>query len=887
MRLVPSTRLGPYEIQDALGAGGMGEVYRAIDSRLRRTVAIKVLPEHLSTRPEARERLEREARAISSLNHPHICTLYDIGHQDGMFYLVMEYLQGETMTKRLGKRPLPLDQVLRYATEIAGALDQAHRHGVIHRDLKPGNMMLTKSGIKLLDFGLAKLHETASGAVAGTMASNTESLTGEGTIAGTLQYMAPEQLEGKQADARTDIFAFGAVVYEMATGRKAFEGNSTASLMAAILEHDPPPVSTLQRMTPPTLDLVIKTCLAKDPDDRWQTARDLLHGIQAAAITPAPALGSRRRSAKLWIWGAIGILWVASLAIVQFRHPPPQAPAMRFLLPPPEDQAFALVSFNGPNAFSPDGRRIAFVTLGNRLWVRALDSLTAHVLPGAAGFNPFWSPDGLSVGFNSTGGKLSKISVAGGPPQVLADAPMGQGGTWNRDGTILFVPNLFGPLYRISAQGGTPSQVTTLDASRHEVAHLWPYFLPDGKHFLYTAMSYQRRESEIYVGSLDSVERKRLVTARSNAAYAPGPNGRTGRVLYARESTLMAQEFDPNRLVLAGEPAAVTENVEYFGDLNVANFSVSHTGALIFRGASVSPTVQLTWFDRTGRRMGSVGGPSRYLTTRLSPDERSVAVTQELSQAGSSDIWILDLARGSASPFTFGPVSASAPVWSPDGRRIVFSSSGDGFGNLYQKATDGSAGEEASVKSNAYKMAFDWSRDGRFILFGSLMATGDLWILPLFGDRHPFPLIETEFNEWMGRFSPDGKVIAYQSDESGSNQIYVRSLPNMAEKPLGSGRWQVSNGGGIEPTWRRDGKELFYIAGDGKLMSIEVKSTVPLAVGQPRPLFDTHITGWSAGSDDYSVTADGKRFLVSVKTADAVSPPITVVLNWAAGLKQK
>jgi serine/threonine protein kinase/Tol biopolymer transport system component len=884
MTLVPSTRLGPYEILAPLGAGGMGEVYRARDTRLDRAVAIKILPENISARPQARERFEREARAVSSLNHPHICTLYDVGHQDGIDYLVMEYLEGETLAHRLKKGLLPPDQVLRYAIQMTEALDTAHKHGVIHRDLKPGNIMLTKSGAKLLDFGLAKVRAGEAAAGVTALPTQTAPLTGEGTILGTLQYMAPEQLEGKESDARTDIFALGAVIYEMATGQKAFKGKSHASLIAAILEREPPPISTMQSMAPTALDHVVRTCLAKEPNDRWQSAHDLFLElqwmIQTGEVQSKAAAPFRHRSLR-WAAMALVTLLIGSLgfAIGYYRRSNTETPTVRFQVYPPEKTSVAGLSL----AVSPDGRRLAFVAIGENgkqaLWVRTLDSLFARLMPGTEGAAlPFWSPDSRFVGFFA-GGKLRKIEVEvpGGsaPVQTLCNAPV-SGGAWNRDNVILC--GMSDGIYRISASGGEATRVTMLDPARKEQYHVMLWYLPDGRHFLFSIRADQRRDTGTFVGSLDARpdtrDRRRLLP-EERVIYSP-----PGYLIFRREESLLAQPFDARHLQLTGVPIAVGEQT---GWLSTGDFSASKNGVLAWqRTEGPSSRSELVWFDRTGKRLGTVGSEGRYRQPWLAPDGKTVAV-EILDQAGqTADIWQLEMERNTASRFTFDPAWDYCPIWSPDGSRIVFGSNRKSYAypNLYIKPASGARPEELLVESEEMKFPTDWSRDGRFIVYQSHSpSTGwDLWVLPMDGERKPFPFLRTEFTELEGRFSPDGHWLAYSSNETGRWEIYVQSFPEPGRKS------QVSTRGGRQPKWRRDGRELFYIAADGKFMSVEVKAHEAFSVGVPRAMFDAALV--DPNYLNYDVTADGRRFLMNTRIQDPGSAFFTVVLNWTAGLKR-
>jgi eukaryotic-like serine/threonine-protein kinase len=888
MTLAAGSKLGPYEIVSAIGAGGMGEVYKARDTRLDRTVAIKVLPQHLSANEEIRQRFEREAKTISSLSHPHICALHDVGHQDGTDYLVMEYLEGETLTDRLARNPLPTEQVLRFGIEIADALDKAHRQGVVHRDLKPGNIMLTKSGVKLVDFGLAKLVASvpmaSSLSILPTQAG--ANLTQEGTILGTFQYMAPEQLEGKEADARTDIFAFGAVLHEMATGQKAFSGKSQASLIAAILDSQPPPISTIQPMTPPALDRVVKTCLAKDPDDRWQTAHDVMLQLKwiaeggSQARIPAP-VAARRQSRERIAWGAAAVLAVTTVALaaILLTRPRPAVRPVRSSLLPAEKTTYHFIGeAAGPPAVSPDGLQIAFTARDasgkSLLWVRTLDSSAPRSLPGTEdAMYPFWSPDSRFIGFFA-GGKLKKIEASGGPALTLCDAPDGRGGTWNREGVILFEPHFREPISRVASTGGKSTQVTKLDESRRETTHRFPFFLPDGNHFLYEAGSHAvGRESElhaIYLGSLDGKPRKLLVNARSKPLYAGG------HLLFVRQKTLMAQPFDPKSGTLSGEAFPVVENVEEDPGYFTAVFSVSDNGVLAYQEAGgTEDQYQLTWFDRSGKQLEAVGQRGNLWTPRLSHDNRRVVFV--LGDPG--DIWVEDLSRHVSTRLTFEPSDESSPAWSPDDTRIFFRSLRSGSGDIYQKVASGTGADELLFSSSALKLPTSVSPDGRYVLFNTL-NTKTKWDLELLSlpDRKVTPFLQTEFDEVLGDFSPDGHWIAYASNESGRFEVYVQPFPGPG------GKWQISTAGGVAPAWRRDGKELFYMAPDHKLMAVAVKIGATFETEAPHPLFETHIRN---GPDrHYDVSADGRRFLVNTPLGEETSPPITLVQNWTALLRK-
>ena len=890
MTLTDGTRLGAYEILSSIGAGGMGEVYRARDTRLDRTVVIKVLPSHLSGNDEFRQRFEREARAVSSLNHPNICILHDIGRQDGIDFLVMEFIEGESLADRLAKGALPAEQVLRYAIQIAGALDKAHRAGIIHRDLKPGNIMLTKSGAKLLDFGLAKFQSSGSGILSSLTSIPTElhALTGEGRILGTFQYMSPEQLEGKEADHRTDLFAFGTVVYEMATGKRAFTGRSQASLIGAILKDIPPPISAIQPMAPPALDRVVTKCLAKDPDERWQSAHDLMDELKWIAETGSQTIMEHdaRNKHERVAWLALTALLLAAalmLGIAYFKRAPTEARTVRFFILPPENSRFISEGIDaGPVTISPDGRSMAFVATtpeGQKLlWVRSLDALSPQALPGTQGASwPFWSPDSRFVGFFAQG-KLKKIEASGGPSLELCKVAQGQGGTWNRDGVIVFARD-GGVLHRVSADsGGAASAVTKLDEANGETTHRSPWFLPDGKHFLYVGLGVTGQTGAVYVGSLESTGSKLLFRANSKVAYSQG------YLLFLHDLALMAQPFDANDLEPSGSAFPIAQQIQYDGR---GVFSVSESGVLAYQTGTGSLTggSQLTWFDRSGKSLGVLGDLAGYLNLHLSPDDKSVAVSIGDVQAGNIDVWIYEIERGLGQRFTSHPAQERVAIWSPDMSRIVFNSNRNGQFDLYQKASNGTGSEELLFDAESASFPSSFSPDGRFLIYetpGAKTNTNkDLWALPLSGDQKlkPFRLLQPEFANGAGEVSPDGRWIAYTSDESQGTEIYVAPFPGPG------GRRQISTAGGSQPRWRRsDGKEIFYLAADNKLMAAEVNGQgVNLQVGKVRALFE--IRPKRPGRSIYDVTKDGQRFLVNTEVPQKPSP-ITVVLNWTADVKK-
>jgi len=880
MTLTSGTKLGPYEIQSALGAGGMGEVYRARDTRLERDVAIKVLPGSLSSDLNLRQRLEREAKAVSKLSHPHICTLHDVGHQDGVDFLVMELVEGETLEQRLSKGPLPPEQTLRIASQIAEALAKAHKLGITHRDLKPGNVMLTKTGAKLMDFGLAKQSGPAPLAAALTeMTMEQAKLTSEGMLVGTFQYMAPEQLEGKEADARADIFALGELIYEMATGKPAFSGKSRASLIAAILTTEPPPMAGLQPMTPVGLERVVKKCLAKDPDERWQSASDLAAELKWIAEGGAEVGAARQAVAghPKWqrvSWILAGAFFLLTLAggMAWWTASHQRQPAMSFS---------AAVPFAANDlALSPDGRVLAMVgyyapTNDYILWTHEVGSRKTTSLEGTHGASfPFWSPDGRSIGFFADG-KVKKIDASGGLVQVLCGAPNGRGGAWNRDDTVIFAPDALGPLLRVSSSGGTPVELTKVDTARAEVGHRWPVFLPDQRHFLYLAANFSGRAgiNAIYVGSLDSNEKKFVVNTSSNAFYSE-----PGYLVYMRDQTLVAQPFDLRNFSLSGEPHTLTDEVLYFPQVYRAVFSVAGPQVLVAQTGKGVYLSQLTWFDRNGKTVGLSGKPSWYANVKLSPDGRRIATDQTDQDGRNVDLWVQDPARDTTTRLTFDPALDTTPTWSPDGRKLVYSSNRSLNFKLYLKNADGSGSDEeiAEVGGDAFN-SLDWSRDGKYIL---TRRRNELWYLTL-ADRTLKPLVQG----WLvkaAQFSPDGRWVAYASNESGSMEVYVTPFPS------GNGKWQVSSGGGQEPKWRRDGKELFYLSPDSKMMAAPVSTGASFESGSPAALFQTHRRQAISSQDtfSYDVSADGQRFLIATQLDESATAPLSVFLNWTSAMEK-
>jgi eukaryotic-like serine/threonine-protein kinase len=885
MALTSGTKLGPYEIQSPLGAGGMGEVYRARDTRLDRVVAIKVLPKKFQSDPDLKVRFEREARAISALQHSNICTLFDVGQQDGVEYLVMEYLEGETLSARLLKGPLPPDQILQIAIEIADALDKAHRHGIIHRDLKPGNIMLTKSGAKLMDFGLAKGQGASSSPGSGAMGPLTPStptmnvasltspagpLTQKGMIVGTFQYMAPEALQGIEADARSDIFSFGCVLYEMTTGKRAFEGKSQVGLLAAILEKDPEPISVSHPMTPPALEHVIQRAMEKNPEDRWQSAADIRGELKwiaeagSRAGVPAPVI-VRRKSREQLAWAAAGLFAIAAalLAIGYVRRAPAPPRMLRAIIPAPEKRSFEPFSF----ALSPDGNKVAFVASnaeeGRQLWVRQLSSPSAQPLAGTEDAEfPFWSPDSRYIGFFSAG-KLRTVDAGGGAVLTLADAPLGRGGSWGPDGTILFAPAASSAIFRIPESGGTAKQVTLSDKSS-PIYQRWPAFLPDGRHFVYWALTINN--GSLYLGSLDSPQATQIVQSPSRAEYS------NGRLIYIRDGNLMAQALDLKKAALVGDPVSIAEQVAT-DDRGAAAFALSADGKLAFIGGGGSASV-LSIYDRAGKLVSAIDAGT-FVTGYFSPDGKKVAASRNNPGRGM-EIMIYDLARSTKTQFTFAQSRDDDPVWSPDGRNIIFDSSRSGkTTDVYERPADGSQQEQLFYHDETDKYPTSWSADGKWMAYEDLSGQDvHIWGMPMTGDRKPFAVLQEKFATRSPMLSPDGKWIAYYSNEYGKWQVYITSFP----KP--SGKFMV--GDGVGPAWRGDGKELFYVDGSNRVVSVDVTARGDsLELGQPQVLKQLPLDSGNV----FHVSADGQRFLMAIPPQQNATG-MNLVVNWQAELNR-
>ncbi|MBK9065206.1 MAG: serine/threonine-protein kinase [Acidobacteria bacterium] len=892
MTIAAGTRLGPYEVLSLLGAGGMGEVYKARDTRIDREVALKVLPEEFFEGEEGRGRFEREARLLASLNHPGIATLYSFeevpssSSSSSRHLLVMELVEGETISSRLARGPIPLEQMLPIGIQIADALDRAHRQGIVHRDLKPANVMLTKGGVKLLDFGLAKTlapQAAPSGVTSLPTMASPQHLTQQGTILGTFQYMAPEQLEGGDADARSDIFSFGAVLFEMATGRRAFDGKSQASLIGSILKDTPPAASSLAPMTPPALDRVIATCLAKDPDDRFQTAHDVRLQLQwiteggSQAGVPAPVAHRRKSRERLaWTIAAAALVLAAGLAAVVVRAGRKPERIFRSALPPPEGTNFWLDSNGpGPAVISPDGRQVAF-TASNasgkvNLYVRTLDAAEAHVLSGAEGAQyPFWSPDGRSLGYFAAG-KLRTIDATGGSPLTLCAAAEGKGGTWSPAGVIVFTPGPTSPLFKVSEKGGEATPLTKLDVARGDDSHRHPRFLPDGKHFLYIARSLKAFSDghPVLAASVDGGTEKLILRSPAMALYA------SGHLLYLRESTLMARPFDARRLAFTGDAAPVAEKILMPAiGTGIGVFSASQNGILVYQTARGEQTARLQWFTRDGKPDGTLGEPADYADVALSPDGKQAVATIRDQATGTRDLWIFDLARGVRTRFTFDPADDVSPLWSPDGGAVVFSSNRKGHYDLYRKALDGSSEEEAIFASDADKYPSSFTPGGRSLVFQEpAKDVGiEIRILALDGSRKPEPWLRTKFNEFPSPLSPNGKWLPYSSEESGRWEVYVTSFPRQGRK------WQISTEGGAYAYWSTDGREILYHDLGGMIHAVTVAERgETLEVGQSRPLF--RAPGPNPSGASFSPTADHQRFLV-VGEGQKPNALLDVVVNW-------
>ena len=892
MTLPTGSRLGHYEIVAELGAGGMGQVYRARDSKLNRDVAIKVLLAAVASDPDRLDRFSREAQVLASLNHPNIAAIY--GLEEGpaeagrhTSALVMELVEGPTLADRLATGPLPLDETIAIAGQIADALQAAHEAGIVHRDLKPANIKVRPDGtVKVLDFGLAKALDPAGASSTSAMDSPTLSVHGTqmGVILGTAAYMSPEQARGRTVDRRADIWAFGVVLFEMLTSRRAFDGDDVSITLASVLK-DEVKWEALPADLPTPLRRLLRRCLEKDPRRRLSSIGDARLELDDARtpafeeriVAPHGGLATvpAKRSLVPWTFAALASI-VATTAVVLW------AP-WRGAADPPK-VVFELQTnhpggaLNNMLAFSPDGHHLVTRVLDQgslKLWLRSFGRLTSATLPGtdAAG-TPFWSPDSRHLGFFADG-KLKRVDLLGAAPLTLADAPDARGGTWNSDGVIVFAPTPSGPLFRVSASGGTPVQISDLNQPRGETAHGFPRFLPDGRHFLFLVFSSKPEHAGIYVGSLDSRESTFLLASGTRAEFAL-----PDLLLFLRDNSLMAQRLDLSKLELTGDPFQVMEGVSANPGSGEVGLSTSKTGALAYMAGRYAGGRKLIWIDRSGKVEGTVGAPALYENPRLSPDGKRLAIYKP---DGGGDIWVQDLERDVSTRFTFDPGSDNVPVWSPDGSRIAFVSNRDGgVFNIYQRNYGGTGDDELLLKTPNHKLLNDWSADGRYLLYqeDDPNTKTDVWALPLFGDRQPFRIVGTPFTERQASFSPDGRWIAYASDEGGVLQVFIQSFP------ASGGKSQISSIRGSSPRWRPDGKELFYDR-QGQVTAVDLSGTVAgslLKAGTPRGLF-RGLQNYQP--HNYDVAADG-RFLVLSATGAVPGEvtPIIVMFNWQSGRKR-
>jgi eukaryotic-like serine/threonine-protein kinase len=898
MALTSGTKLGPYEIQSPLGAGGMGEVYRAVDTRLDRTVAIKVLPAHLSSDPDLKQRLEREAKTISSLQHVNICTLYDIGTQGDTDFLVMEYLEGQTLADRLQKGPLPVDQLLKIATEIALALEKAHQRGIIHRDLKPANIMLTQAGAKLMDFGLAKPKLPNASQALGTFTPSTPTmnlasltsaaspLTQKGSIVGTFQYMAPEVLQGADSDARSDVFSLGCVLYEMVTGRRAFEGKTQLSVMSAILEKDPEPLANVKPTSPAALDYTVRSCLEKNPDERIQTAHDVK--LQLAWIristsqTGALALRSSKPRPTLWL-AAIAVLALAVIALtVALMWSAPARRVLRVNLLPPEGTRFETLYRNGAPALSPDGTHLAFIAQKdgrNSLWLRSFDRLEATPVRGTDdAYFPFWSPDGTAVAFFMQG-KLWRTDLNGGSPAPICDAPEARGGSWGSGNVIVFAPSFGGPLVRVSAAGGKPKAVTGVSVVSSTISDRWPSFLPDGKHFLFLHSPYGNAadQNEVHLGSLDGGDQLVLRGKFYGAQYA------AGRLLAVRDGSLLAWTFDASSGKASGDPVPVVDKVASDEITALSVVSVSAQAMLLYQSGAGSNGDRHVWMDATGKELSQLSEPTVYGPTRISPDGSRIA-TPVIGQFGNSSLWIWDLAGGTRSLASAANEYVDATVWSADGRTLYFDIfNPDLRTELRMVAADGSQPERILIKSDRNLLPVDVTSDGKWLLYEEAKVgaptDAELKAFPLVSGLQPLTVLEPVADGSNARLKPGSNDwLAYQSNQSGRAQVYLTRFPHPGAK------YQVSKDGGVQPVWSKDGKTLYYLDPYRKLTAVDIQTSgEAVQIGAAKPLFTVGIRH-SISTEAYDIARDG-RFLV-VDSITESTAPLVLVTNWDAELKK-
>lgn len=913
------TTIAQYEVLEKLGEGGMGVVYKARDTKLDRFVALKFLPPQSPILPPDSARFLQEARAAASLNHPNVCSVLDIQEQDGRTFIVMEFVNGQTLRELTGGRsagttgsfqaggatlphnaPIQAKRAIDIGIQVADGLAAAHEKGIVHRDIKPENIMVRKDGIvQVMDFGLAKLRGTSR-------------LTREGSTVGTAGYMSPEQIQGQEADHRSDIFSLGVVLYELFTGELPFKGVHETAVSYEIVNVDPPPMSEVNPDVDPALDAIVLECLAKEPSDRYQSVAELAKDLRrtkressrqrvsrvsavravappGSAIRPAPIQepaapavepDERARRARFF-WPSLATLFLITAGVLGYLYGTAASqvePPVEFVIPLPTKGSFE----PSPPAISPDGRTIAYTfrdsTGRTLLWVRSLSSATPRALEGTeeASF-PFWSPDNKSIGFFSVG-KLKKVEMGGGSPQTVCDAADGRGGSWGSTGVIVFAPGYNTGLSQVSASGGSaPTPATQLDTANQAATHRFPWFLPDGRRFIYYSRSATGEQSGLYLASLEDTRGKFLCDSRTNAQYAP-----PGYLLYIREKSLVAHRFDPDRGECSGDPVSVSEDVGYRQNWGAAAFAVSQNGVLVIASGG-SGERELIWVERTGKLLSQTGVSGMVFDLALSPDEKRVVFRKLDASTRNQDLWLLDLARSTQSRFTFDPAIDDDPVWSPDGTTIAFDTQPNGLSNLQTKAATGAGRQELLLRSPVSNYTLDWSRDGRYIVYqqDDPRTKGDLWLLPMTGEKKPVAYLQTEFDETDARFSPDGQWLAYASDENGKYEVFIQHVPRTG------GKWQVSVSGGAGPSWRRDGKELYYLAPDKKLMAVDIRiNGSSIEAGIPIPLFETTVDTYAA-PNRYASSIDGRRFLVNNSGDAANTRPITVVLHWLARVPQQ
>ncbi len=893
--------IAQYKIIEKLGEGGMGIVYKALDTKLDRFVALKFLPSHLAASEQDKARFIQEAKSASALNHPNVCTIHDIQEHEGQIFIVMEFIDGQTLQEK--KLTLTQKQAIEYGIQIADGLAAAHEKGIVHRDIKPENIMIRKDGIvQVMDFGLAKL-------------AGSSRMTKMGSTVGTLGYMSPEQVQGQDSDHRSDIFSFGVLLYEMLAGRSPFNGAHESAILYEIVNVDVPPPSSIKPEIDVELDRIVLECMEKDPNERMQSIKQVAIDLNRFKRT-----SSRTRMSKTFSTGSVSKMskesishsdsettsgrlifgmnrlpWIVAtvcfvssvmFGVMFFRSSPNERNTIRSVISPPEKAIFSFFgNSSGPPAISPDGKRIAFVARDSsdkrHLYVRSLDALDAQPLAGTEGaLHPFWSPDNKFIGFVAQG-KLKKIDVSGGSPITICNAGDSRGSSWSNEGMIVFSPGAGNPLFVVSASGGTPTVITNLDSMRKETTHRWPFFLPDGQHFLYFARTVatgaQGEGDAIRVASLDGKVNKILLNASSNAVYA------SGYLLFVRGSSLIAQRFNIHSLELEGEATAIVQGIAYDPSIHRGLFSASENGIMVYQTGNVQIGSKLSLADRSGKALGMVGDMGEYSGFRISPDGQRIALSVFDQKSRNNDVWIYEISRGLKTRFTFDPAAELNPVWSPDGNQIVFLSNRKGKADLYIKSSSGAASEEVLLETGEGKDPTDWSSDGKFLAFtvnAGPQTQEDIWILSLNHEgagekRKAIPFLQTEFREGEARFSPDGHWIAYSSNESGQAEVFIRPFPGSG------GEWQVSTAGGFTPSWRRDGREIYYISNDRKLMKADITvkgSTVE--VSSVHSLFEMR-------EEFYDVLADGKRFILDFPVETQITSPLTLIVNWNAELKKK